>query len=169
MPKNTGKGGKSYKASNSKGIMASKRDIIYADTEEGEEYAQVKRALGNLCLELQLPGGSTVIGVIRGAMVRKVWIGAGDVVLISKREFNKNDKVDVIHRYQPQEVRSLLKENAIPRDFRPAEEREENKNSHYDFVQQEEGAEEEGAEEEGNVIDRNEIVMDDPLAGLDDL
>ncbi|CCW64966.1 unnamed protein product [Phytomonas sp. EM1] len=166
MPKNMGKGGKSFKAGNAKGNMQNdKRDLIYADTESGEEYAQVKKALGNLRLELQLAGGTTVIGAIRGAMVRKVWIAQGDVVLISKRSFNENDTVDIIHRYRPVEVRMLVKENAIPRDFRPADERENHGHQYYVFVNDED---EQGNEDE-DVIDRNEVVMDDPLAALGDL
>lgn len=168
MPKNMGKGGKSFKAGNSKGNMQNtKRELTYANPEEGEEYAQVKKALGNLRLELQLAGGSTVIGAIRGAMVRKVWIGQGDVVLVAKRDFNENDVVDVIHRYTPVELRALVKENAIPRDFRSAEERENNGNSDYIFVNDEEEAPEE--DDERNAIDRNEVVMDDPLGNLENL
>lgn len=168
MPKNMGKGGKSFKAGNSKGNMQNqKRDLTYANPEEGEEYAQVKKALGNLRLELQLAGGSTVIGAIRGAMVRKVWIGQGDVVLVAKRDFNENDVVDVIHRYTPAEVRSLVKENAIPRDFRSAEERDNHGNSDYIFVNDEDEAKEE--DDEQNAIDRNEIIIDDPMAALDNL
>lgn len=144
-----------------------KRDLTYANPEEGEEYAQVKKALGNLRLELQLAGGSTVIGAIRGAMVRKVWIGQGDVVLVAKRDFNENDVVDVIHRYIPAEVRLLVKENAIPRDFRSAEERDNHGNSDYIFVNDEE--EPQGEDDEQNAIDRNEVIMDDPLANLDSL
>lgn len=169
MPKNMGKGGKSFRAGRLKGNMQNqKRDITYANPDEGEEYAQVKKALGNLRLELQLAGGSTVIGAIRGAMARKVWIGQGDVVLVAKRDFNENDVVDVIHRYTPVEVRSLVKENAIPRDFRSAEERENNGNSDYIFVNAEDDVNDE-EDDEQNAIDRNEVVMDDPLAGLDDL
>ncbi|KPA77776.1 putative Eukaryotic translation initiation factor 1A [Leptomonas pyrrhocoris] len=168
MPKNMGKGGKSFKAGNSKGNMQNqKRDLTYADPEEGEEYAQVKKALGNLRLELQLAGGSTVIGAIRGAMVRKVWIGQGDVVLVAKRDFNKTGVVDVIHRYTPAEVRLLVKENAIPRDFRSAEERDHNGNSDYIFVNDEDEAPED--DDEQNAIDRNEVIIDDPIAALENL
>lgn len=167
MPKNMGKGGKSFKAGNSKGNMQNqKRDIVYADPEEGEEYAQVKRAFGHLRLELQLAGGSTVIGVIRGAMVRKVWIGQGDVVLVCKREFNEDDTVDIIHRYTPAEVRSLVKENAIPRDFRSTEERTNQSNTDYVFVNDED---DNANEDEEDVMDRNEVIMNDPLAALDNL
>ncbi|ESL09611.1 translation initiation factor 1A [Trypanosoma rangeli SC58] len=171
MPKNMGKGGKSFKAGNAKGIMQNqKRDILYADPQEEEEYAQVKKALGNLRLELQLADGSKAIGAIRGTMVRKVWIAQGDVVLVSKRAFNKNDIVDVIHRYNPAEVRCLVKDEVIPRDFRSSDERDA-KNAHSDYVFVADNDDDEGADKEDgeNVIDRNKVVLDDPLATFDDL
>ncbi|AAZ13352.1 eukaryotic translation initiation factor 1A, putative [Trypanosoma equiperdum] len=172
MPKNMGKGGKSFKAGNAKGIMQNqKREIVLANPDENEEYAQVKKPLGNLRLELQLADGSKVIGVIRGAMVRKVWIGQGDVVLVSKREFNENDVVDVIHRYTPQEVRKLVKKEIIPRDFRSADERDAN-NAHSDYVfvaENDEDDDDDDDDDDAKVIDRHKVVLDDPLANFDDL
>ncbi|EPY30681.1 translation initiation factor 1A [Strigomonas culicis] len=165
MPKNMGKGGKSFKAGNAKGNQFNeKRALVYA--EEGEEYAQAKKALGNLNLQLQLASGATVIGRVRGAMVRKVWVTPGDVVLIQKRDFNENDIVDIIHRYNAAEVRTLVKENVIPRDFRSTEERGDATHGDYEFVNEDDNGNE---EKEANVLDRNQVVMDDPLAGLDDL
>ncbi|ORC83622.1 putative eukaryotic translation initiation factor 1A [Trypanosoma theileri] len=169
MPKNMGKGGKSFKAGNVKGIMQNqKRDIVYADPNEHEEYAQVKKALGNLRLELQLADGSKAIGAIRGAMVRKVWIAQGDVVLIARRSFNTNDIVDVIHRYTPAEVRTLVKDEVIPRDFRSTDEREAN-NAQSDYVFVAENDNDGADEEDENAIDRYKVVLDDPLANFDDL
>lgn len=168
MPKNIGKGGKSFKAGNTKGNMQnSKREIIYADPTLGEEYALVKEALGSLRLRLQLPGGSIVIGTIRGAMVRKVWIAANDVVLISRRDFCKDGMVDVIHRYTPQEVRQLTKENCVARDFRGAEELHNKGNSNYEFVNDDEG--EGSGNDEDELINRYQVQLNDPLAQLEDL
>lgn len=167
MPKNIGKGGKSFKAGNTKGNMQhSKRELVHADPSLGEEYALVKEALGNLRLRLQLAGGNVVTGTIRGAMVRKVWIGANDVVLISRREFCKEGMVDVIHRFSPQEVRLLTKENCIPRDFRGAEELHKG-NSNYEFVNDDEGEASENDEDEA--INRYQVHLNDPLAQLEDL
>lgn len=164
MPKNIGKGGKSFKAGNTKGNMQhSKRDIIYADPEFLEEYALVKEALGNLHLRLQLPGGGTVTGCIRGSMVRKVWIGVGDVVLISRRDFSKTDSVDIIHRYNPPEVRQLTKEGLISRDFQGSE--TEN-HSQYIFVNEDDAADD---SEKTNTVDRYEVQLNDPLEQLEDL
>lgn len=166
MPKNIGKGGKSFKAGNTKGNMQhSKRDLIYADRQLDEEYALVKEALGNLHLRLQLAGGTIVIGSIRGAMVRKVWIGNNDVVLVSKREFAKDGNVDIIHRYTPQEVRQLMKDGLVPRDFRGADEMQNNGNSNYEFVNDDEPEE----DEKENTFDRHEVQLNDPLAELEDL
>lgn len=167
MPKNIGKGGKSFKAGNTKGNMQhSKRELVYADAQQLEEYALVKEALGNLHLRLQLAGGSLVIGTIRGAMVRKVWIAVNDVVLISRREFSKDGSVDIIHRYTPQEVRTLMKDGQIPRDFRGAEELHNKGNSNYEFVNDDDAEED---DENRDEIDRYEVQLNDPLAQLDDL
>ncbi|KAG8348421.1 putative Translation initiation factor 1A IF 1 [Trypanosoma vivax] len=171
MPKNMGKGGKSFKAGNTKGIMQNqKRELVLAMAEEGEEYAQVKKPLGNLRVDLQLADGGQAIGVIRGAMVRKVWIGQGDVVIISRREFNQNDMVDVIYRYNPQEVRTLVKREIIPRDFRSAEELQENNaRLDYVFVAENDNDDSDDNEENANYFNREMVVLDDPLADFDDL
>eukprot|EP00796_Vickermania_ingenoplastis_P007089 gene7089-5023_t len=167
MPKNIGKGGKSFKAGNTKGNMQhSKRELVYADQSLNEEYALVKEALGNLHLKLQLPGGNVVTGKIRGAMVRKVWIGVNDMVLISRPEFCPDGLVDVIYRYTPPEVRNLIKDGVVPRDFRGADELHNQGNANYEFVNEDEGMDE---DERDNIVDRHEVQLNDPLAALDDL
>ena len=51
---------------------------------------------------------------IRGTLTRKkVWIGAGDLVLVSLRDF-EDDKCDVILKYSPEEVKKLKKLGEIP-------------------------------------------------------
>ena len=53
------------------------------------------------------------IGVIRGAMRKKVYINPNDVIIVSVRDFEP-DKVDVIHKYTNDEVRELIKLKEIP-------------------------------------------------------
>lgn len=53
------------------------------------------------------------VGHIRGKMRRKIWIGAGDLVLCSLREF-QNKKCDVILKYLPDEVKQLKALGHIP-------------------------------------------------------
>lgn len=164
MPKNMGKGGKSFKAGNAKGDSG-KRELTYADEESGEKYAMVKSALGNLRLQCQLVDGEVVIGVIRGAMVRKQWITKGDVVIIAVREFNEHDNVDIVYKYKPDEVRALVKEGLIPRDFRGAEDgQSEQQHDSIDFVLD---VEEQTKDEKKSKYDRTQLVVDDPLAALE--
>jgi translation initiation factor 1A len=163
MPKNMGKGGKAFKKGKAGG-EPQKRELVKAAKELGEQYAMIKKTLGNLRLECQLDNGSKVIGVIRGALVRKVWITPGDVVIIAKREFNDADNVDILHKFQPSEVRDLIQEGEIPRDFKSQEEAESNQNhADVEFVQQMEAEQKQKAD-----YDRNAVATYDPLADLED-
>ena len=53
------------------------------------------------------------IGIIRGSMMKRVWINVGDVVLVTEREFEKN-KVDIICKYNQQQLFYLKKHTNIP-------------------------------------------------------
>ena len=81
-----------------------KRELIFK--EEGQEYAQVTRMLGNGRLEAACFDGQKRLAHIRGKMRKKVWIAQGDIILLSLREF-QDDKADVIQKYTPDEARSL--------------------------------------------------------------
>lgn len=61
------------------------------------EYAQVLKMLGNGRVEAQCVDGSKRLCHIRGKMRKKVWINAGDVVLVSLRLY-QDEKADVIHK-----------------------------------------------------------------------
>jgi translation initiation factor 1A len=163
MPKNMGKGGKAFKKGKAGG-EPQKRELVKAAKELGEEYAMIKKTLGNLRLECQLENGSKVIGVIRGALVRKVWITPGDVVIVSKREFNEADNVDILHKFQPAEVRELIKDGEIPRDFKSQEDAAATQNhADVEFVQMMEAEQDEAV-----AYDRHAVAQYDPLADLDD-
>lgn len=111
MPKNKGKGGKN-KRRGKNNAENTKREIPIA--EEGQNYGQVTRMLGNGRAEIRLFGkAQPVLGKIRGAMRKRVWIGAGDIVLIGLREFEE-DKVDIIDKYQIDEARKLKAQGEIP-------------------------------------------------------
>jgi len=70
-----------------------KRELIFK--EDGQEYAQVLRMLGNNRLEAQCIDGIKRLCHIRGKMRKKVWVNQGDIVLIGLREF-QDGKGDVI-------------------------------------------------------------------------
>ena len=47
----------------------------------------------------------------------KVWINAGDIVLVSLREF-QDSKADIIHRYNADEARNLKQYGELPEHAR---------------------------------------------------
>ncbi|RSH94292.1 Translation initiation factor 1A [Saitozyma podzolica] len=91
-----------------------KRELIFK--EDGQEYAQVVKMLGNGRIEAKCQDGETRLAQIRGQLRKKVWITAGDIILLSLREF-QDDRADVIHRYTPDEARNLKTYGELKNDF----------------------------------------------------
>jgi translation initiation factor 1A len=114
MPKNKGKGGKNRKRGKNEDLDE-KRELVFK--EDGQEYGQVLRMLGNGRLEAQCIDGVKRLCHIRGKMHKKVWIGAGDIILVGLRDY-QDDKADVILKYQPDEARSLKAYNELPETVR---------------------------------------------------
>ena len=85
MPKNKGKGGKNFKKGKKGEGDETRRDLLFK--EDGQEYAQVLRMLGDGRVALSCYDGVARQGLIRGTMRRRVWISTGDIVLIGLREF----------------------------------------------------------------------------------
>ncbi|EGY19772.1 eukaryotic translation initiation factor 1A [Verticillium dahliae VdLs.17] len=81
-----------------------KRELTFK--EDGQEYAQVVKMLGNGRLEALCFDGTKRLGNIRGKLRKKVWINQGDIILLSLREY-QDDKGDVILKYTADEARSL--------------------------------------------------------------
>lgn len=81
MPKNKGKGGKSRRRG--KGEGDTRRELTRKM--EGTEYAKVSKMLGGLHLEAVCMDGRTRQCRIPGSLRRRVWIGAGDIVLVGLR------------------------------------------------------------------------------------
>ena len=114
MPKNKGKGGKNFKKGKRAGEQE-RRDLLFK--EDGQEYAQVLRMLGDGRLALSCYDGVARTGLIRGTMRRRVWINTGDIVLLGLREFQP-DKADVIHKYTAEEARVLQAYDELPASAR---------------------------------------------------
>jgi len=114
MPKNKGKGGKNRRRGKNDN-EESKRQLEFK--EPGQEYAQVVRMLGNGRCECYCFDGQTRLGHIRGKMRKKVWVSAGDIVLVGLREF-QDDKVDIIHKYNADEARNLKTYGELPETAR---------------------------------------------------
>tara|TARA_Y100000389_G_C17460764_1_gene521483 strand:+ start:3009 stop:3425 length:417 start_codon:yes stop_codon:yes gene_type:complete len=103
MPKNTGKGGKHFRKSRNISNDV-KRQLEFK--EPGQEYAKIKKMLGNGRCECYCFDGLTRMGHIRGNMHRKVWICVDDIVLVSLREY-QDEKADIIHKYSLEESKTL--------------------------------------------------------------
>jgi len=110
MPKNKGKGGKNRRRGKNQN-EPDKRELIYK--EEGQEYAQVVKMLGNGRCELFCFDGETRLGHIRGKMRKKVWINTGDIILVGLRDF-QDGKCDVIAKYNSDEARELKAHGQLP-------------------------------------------------------
>eukprot|EP00397_Hematodinium_sp_SG-2012_P045430 GEMP01051023.1.p2 GENE.GEMP01051023.1~~GEMP01051023.1.p2 ORF type:complete len:144 (+),score=32.12 GEMP01051023.1:86-517(+) len=110
MPKNKGKGGKKHKRGKGAGDML-KRELVFK--EDGQEYGQVLRMLGNGRLDAMCFDGTKRLCHIRGKMRKKVWVNVGDIVLISLRDF-QDEKADVILKYTAEESRNLKTYGELP-------------------------------------------------------
>jgi len=110
MPKNKGKGGKNRRRGKNEN-ESQKRELIYKT--EGQEYAKVDKMLGNGRLMAHCFDGSSRLCHIRGKLRKKVWINAGDIILIGLREY-QDAKADVILKYNPDEARNLKQYGEIP-------------------------------------------------------
>ncbi|KAI3427985.1 hypothetical protein D9Q98_006374 [Chlorella vulgaris] len=113
MPKNKGKGGKNRRRG--KNDSDDKRELIFK--EDGQEYAQVLRMLGNGRLEAHCMDGVKRLCHIRGKMRKKVWVNTGDIVLVGLRDY-QDEKADVILKYMADEARSLKAYGELPENIR---------------------------------------------------
>ena len=69
--------------------------------------------LGSGHLEVSCFDGEKRIAHIRGKMRKKVWMGVGDVILLSLRDYQEG-RADVILKYTVDEARSLKSLGEIP-------------------------------------------------------
>eukprot|EP01007_Sphenomonas_quadrangularis_P000113 NODE_1051_length_1027_cov_174.204499_g872_i0.p3 GENE.NODE_1051_length_1027_cov_174.204499_g872_i0~~NODE_1051_length_1027_cov_174.204499_g872_i0.p3 ORF type:complete len:166 (-),score=32.77 NODE_1051_length_1027_cov_174.204499_g872_i0:476-973(-) len=144
MPKNKGKGGKNRKRGTNKN-EAVKRELILK--EDGQEYAQVTKMLGNGRIEAFCFDGTKRLATIRGKMRKKVWVNAGDIVLLGLRDF-QDGKADVIAKYQADEARALVKGGHIPETTKINED-EEGAEDHIRFGEVSDEEEDSSSSDEG--------------------
>lgn len=136
MPRGRGKGGKQRKKGKNLGEH-DKRELVFK--EEGQEYAQVLRMLGNGRIEAFCFDGVKRMCTIRGSLKNRVWINNNDIILVGLRDFGE-DKGDVILKYFDEEAKELKELGEIPEHVKI--------NEGTDFLDgDEDGAEEEKEEE----------------------
>jgi len=106
----TGKGG-SIKSGKKVREDSKRRELVTKS--DGQEYGKVARNLGGLHLAVKCFDGKPRLATIRGAMVRKVWVTVGDIILVDLREF-EDGKCDVTHKYTLEESRQLQAIGQLP-------------------------------------------------------
>lgn len=104
-----GKGGRNRRRG--KNDSGQKRELIYK--EDGQEYAQITKMVGNGRLEVLCFDGIKRTGHIRGKLRKKVWMGQGDIILVSLRDF-QDEQCDVVHKYNSDEARTLKNVGELP-------------------------------------------------------
>jgi translation initiation factor 1A len=112
MPKK--KGGKKK---GGKGGPTVKRQLTIR--EDMEEYAKITKSLGDRRMNVVLTDSSEMLAVIPGRFRKRCWMSTGDVVLVSRRDY-QDTKLDIIHKYTDDEKRLLLKLGEIPDFFTDA-------------------------------------------------
>jgi len=110
MPKNKGKGGKNRRRGKNEN-ETEKRELVFK--EEGQEYAQVIKMLGNGRLDALCFDGVKRLCHIRGKLRKKVWINTGDIILLGLRDY-QDTKADVILKYTTDEARNLKAYGELP-------------------------------------------------------
>lgn len=153
MPKNKGKGGKNRRRGKNEN-ESMKRELVLK--EEGQEYAQVTKMLGNGRLDAQCFDGVRRLAHIRGKMRKKVWVTQGDIILLSLRDF-QDDQADVILKYNPDEARALKAQGELPETARinEADPFGQGSDEEYNFEFDNEDEEEVGGD--GRVDDKLDI------------
>ncbi|KAJ7960305.1 Eukaryotic translation initiation factor 1A [Quillaja saponaria] len=137
MPKNKGKGGKNKKKGKNEADN-DKRELVFKEI--GQEYGQVLRMLGNGRCEVMCIDGTTRLCHIRGKMHKKVWIAAGDIILVSLRDY-QDEKADVILRFMPDEARRLKAYGELPGTIRvndgpPFEDDDQGADDYIEFAEE---------------------------------
>lgn len=139
--------------------MGSKRDMVFK--EEGQEYGQILKMLGNGTATVACFDGRPRLGVICGRMKNRTWINPNDIVLVSLREFEDGGKkCDIIYKYFSEEAKQLKAMGELPDETviedRPKEENEIN-------LVYEEGEQDQDEEEEDDDDDLPPEDSDDEV------
>eukprot|EP00658_Telonema_sp_P-2_P054227 TRINITY_DN43148_c0_g1_i4.p1 TRINITY_DN43148_c0_g1~~TRINITY_DN43148_c0_g1_i4.p1 ORF type:complete len:145 (+),score=43.85 TRINITY_DN43148_c0_g1_i4:63-497(+) len=110
-------GKKKPKGTRNAGVNLVKRELIYK--EEEQEYALVTALAGNRRVQLECMDGVKRLGLIRGSMKRGAVnrVRNGDVVLVCLRDY-QDEKCDVVHKYDGEEVHRLKSYGEIEPHFK---------------------------------------------------
>lgn len=108
-------GGKKHKRTKNNRESNTSRELVFK--EDGQEYGIVQNIHGGKRCTVKLQNKLTCLGIIRGNMKKNTSrVHLNDIVLVSIRDFQES-KVDIIHVYNIDEVRSLIAYEEIDENF----------------------------------------------------
>ena len=93
------------------------KELILAEEDNGQTYGNVVKALGSRRFDVQCQDGVLRKCQVRGSMRNKKYVNVGDAVIVSLRDF-QDDKGDIVHVYNGEEVRVLKNINQIKMDIK---------------------------------------------------
>ena len=77
------------------------------------EYAKITKTLGDCRFLCLISTQQELVGRISGKIKKRSRINPGDIVLVSKRDFEtgitRNEKLDILHKYNEDTARKLLR------------------------------------------------------------
>jgi len=111
MPNFTG--GKNYKKS-----KHNSEAPVFVEAEDEQLYGRVLRVLGNRNTLVYCNDNIVRLCHIRGSIRKDMWIGVGDIVLTSTRDFlrdtkEKYEKGDILYKYDREHYSKLKKDKRI--------------------------------------------------------
>lgn len=98
-----------------KKILNNSQNNNYTIDNNNEDYACVKKLLGNCRALLYTNSGNECIGIIRGSLrkfTKRVLIEKCDIVVVSIRDYQLS-KVDIVHKYNREQIQELIKEKKL--------------------------------------------------------
>ena len=106
---------------NTKGGKKHKRNKKQSDTfektlrlkEEGQEYAQITKCLGNCRFTVMCFDGTERMATMCGGMRNRKFVNQNDIVLVSLRDW-QDSKCDIIENYDENLTRKLKEKGLVP-------------------------------------------------------
>ena len=93
------------------------KQIILKDIDQMQEYAQIVKPFGNGRFEANCFDGKIRLAHARGNLKKKkIFVKAGNVVLLSLREF-EDAKCDILDVYNQKEIKELKRLGEIPKNI----------------------------------------------------
>ena len=104
------KGGKKHKRNKKQNDYVEKTLRL---KEEGQEYAQITRCLGNCRFTVMCFDGKERMATMCGGMRKRRFVNQNDIVLVSLREW-QDEKCDIIDNYDDNLTKKLKSKGLVP-------------------------------------------------------